>query len=886
MLDVSSVTSGMLAPRMTEAQRNAIASPATGLLIFQTDATPGFYYYTGTAWQAISGSSGGGGSSNWTLAGSDIYNNNTGRVGVGTASPVARLHVVDSGVVFTATGTVPASPGLPPVSGAGRRAMWYADKGAFRAGYVGGSHWDRDSVGKYSTAFGINTIAKGGNSFAAGGNSHAMGEGSIAIGANDTAAGISSVAIGWYSAARATQAMAFGAAAKATAANAMALGKNTVASGTSALATGEGSVASANHAMAMGNGAQASGVSAVAIGRGASGNSLATADFSIAMGGGNASGNGALALGQSAAAGNSSFATPYGSAGADYSVALGGMVDPAATNAITIGASQAMAPGTVAIGNSSVAGGTGGSVAIGGAVASGNSSLSLGYGGGTLLTTSMGDYSLAMVGGTSNGVSSVAIGQSAGSGSVAMGQNSIAMGGGNASGNGALALGQSAAAGNSSFATPYGSAGADYSVALGGMVDPAATNAITIGASQAMAPGTVAIGNSSVAGGTGGSVAIGGAVASGNSSLSLGYGGGTLLTTSMGDYSLAMVGGTSNGVSSVAIGQSAGSGSVAMGQNSIAMGGGNASGNGALALGQSVAAGNGSFATTNGSAGADYSVALGGMVDPAATSAVTIGSGFANAPSSVVIGGGYASGAASVCIGFGASTGGDYSMAFGHGASTGVHSGSTIICDYSFSPAIGTLAFTSNDADNQMMMRFDGGYKLFSNADATVGTQLAPGSNAWSTISDRRKKENFAVVDGEAFLKRIAKMELTSWNYKGQDPKLHRHYGPMAQDFYAAFGNDGVGTVGNDTTINQADMEGVSFVAIQALENRTTQMLKRIAELEAQNQSLSSEKEALKAELTTKTQALSNENAALRTELTERMLQIEAELRRTKTAGK
>jgi hypothetical protein len=38
---------------MTQTQRNAISSPATGLLIYQTDATPGFYVYDGTAWIKI-----------------------------------------------------------------------------------------------------------------------------------------------------------------------------------------------------------------------------------------------------------------------------------------------------------------------------------------------------------------------------------------------------------------------------------------------------------------------------------------------------------------------------------------------------------------------------------------------------------------------------------------------------------------------------------------------------------------------------------------------------------------------------------------------------------------------------------------------------------------
>lgn len=57
ILDASSTSQGMLIPRMTQAQRNAIASPATGLLIYQTDGTQGFYFYNG-GWQSLSGSGG------------------------------------------------------------------------------------------------------------------------------------------------------------------------------------------------------------------------------------------------------------------------------------------------------------------------------------------------------------------------------------------------------------------------------------------------------------------------------------------------------------------------------------------------------------------------------------------------------------------------------------------------------------------------------------------------------------------------------------------------------------------------------------------------------------------------------------------------------------
>ena len=57
-LEIESTTGGILIPRMKETQRDAIVSPASGLMIYQTDEILGFYFYNGTAWTKIDGVAG------------------------------------------------------------------------------------------------------------------------------------------------------------------------------------------------------------------------------------------------------------------------------------------------------------------------------------------------------------------------------------------------------------------------------------------------------------------------------------------------------------------------------------------------------------------------------------------------------------------------------------------------------------------------------------------------------------------------------------------------------------------------------------------------------------------------------------------------------------
>jgi hypothetical protein len=64
MLEVTATNKGILIPRMTLTQRNAIKSPANSLMIYQTDNTPGYYYYASNSWTRIANGNSSGGASN------------------------------------------------------------------------------------------------------------------------------------------------------------------------------------------------------------------------------------------------------------------------------------------------------------------------------------------------------------------------------------------------------------------------------------------------------------------------------------------------------------------------------------------------------------------------------------------------------------------------------------------------------------------------------------------------------------------------------------------------------------------------------------------------------------------------------------------------------
>lgn len=118
-------------------------------------------------------------------------------VGIGTITPQARLHVTDSGVVFTgppiASGATSFSPAI---QGAGTRLLWYPGKAAFRTGGVDGTQWDKGNIGTYSFASGLGTIASQGYATAMGFYTISSGAASVALGNQTTAKALGALTIG------------------------------------------------------------------------------------------------------------------------------------------------------------------------------------------------------------------------------------------------------------------------------------------------------------------------------------------------------------------------------------------------------------------------------------------------------------------------------------------------------------------------------------------------------------------------------------------------------------------------------------------------------------------------------------------------------------------
>ena len=115
----------------------------------------------------------------------------------------------------------------------------------------------------------------------------------------------------------------------------------------------------------------------------------------------------------------------------------------------------------------------------------------------------------------------------------------------------------------------------------------------------------------------------------------------------------------------------------------------------------------------------------------------------------------------------------------------------------------------------------------------STGAYLSSGG-VWTNSSDRALKADFATVDAQAVLAKVAQLPIDEWSYKAEDGQ--RHLGPVAQDFYAAFG---LGA--DDKHIATVDEGGVALAAIKGLYERTE------AALQAKDREIASLREELNA---------------------------------------
>ncbi|MBC7226200.1 MAG: tail fiber domain-containing protein [Thermoflexales bacterium] len=297
------------------------------------------------------------------------------------------------------------------------------------------------------------------------------------------------------------------------------------------------------------------------------------------------------------------------------------------------------------------------------------------------------------------------------------------------------------------------------------------------------------------------------------------------------------------------------------------VGGGN--NNQAWASYATIAGGSDITVTANG----QYAAVGGGSNNTASNQYATIGGGTGNIASGVVatIGGGASNTASGspATVGGGRNntasgldatvSGGNYNAASGVAATIPGGYQNTAAGAFSFAAGLrakannqgcfvwgdATNADVSCNDNNRWIARASGGVYFYTNANLTTGSYLAAGGSSWNAVSNRALKENFAPVDTRQLLERLAAIEITTWNYRSQDPSI-RHIGPMADDFNALV--DGLGGEGKDY-INSLDADGVSLAAIQGLYGLVQEKDARIAELEARVAALEEQNAAQQAQL-------------------------------------
>lgn len=187
-LDVSSTTRGLLAPRMTTAQRNAIAAPAKGLLVYDTQENS-LFHYNGSAWSNLSGGGGGGAFSLPYTASVDLNTNTFQITNAGNGAAITGITTNEFGYAVSGISNSAYGYGLYGYANAPDAVAVYGNTGTGTAvkGYsVGGLGVDARSTNNSAIKA---SIILGANPNPAISASHA-GVGNAVEGSSNTGTGI------------------------------------------------------------------------------------------------------------------------------------------------------------------------------------------------------------------------------------------------------------------------------------------------------------------------------------------------------------------------------------------------------------------------------------------------------------------------------------------------------------------------------------------------------------------------------------------------------------------------------------------------------------------------------------------------------------------------
>lgn len=250
-VDITSTEKGLLIPRMTTVERDAIAEPVPGLLIFNTDNNEIDRYFS-SAWngeinalsEVLLKSNSAGSSAITNLA--DPTNDQDAATKAYVDESSGGAFTTTSNVTSNSGGTLSTDDFLFGSStmaddGNGfhdKRMFFDKSKGAFRAGEAISTQWDDTNIGFNSIALGYNTLAQGNFSTA-------LGLGTTASGAASTAMGNSTTASGNYSSAMGSMTIASGEYSNA-------MGQSTTSSGSHSTAIGRETTALSGYEVAIG----------------------------------------------------------------------------------------------------------------------------------------------------------------------------------------------------------------------------------------------------------------------------------------------------------------------------------------------------------------------------------------------------------------------------------------------------------------------------------------------------------------------------------------------------------------------------------------------------------------------------------------------------------